>query len=594
MADYRLDPTGPLATQEIRLLEIYPSTDTNHDLECRLFRVKLDTIQLHPYEALSYVWGDKEIRADIACNGQMVSVTINLFDALRRLRLPHKPRVIWADAICIDQDNDSERSCQISLMAKIFSFAERVVVWLGNNDLAEAEGALTSIQLIAKQLRKVKEESRHEYIYLKTCSTLQIPSEYTGGLTKEFLRHLYAKPWFSRVWCIQEITLARDSVMLWGELELSWTDVGEIATWLFYLRKVPGLGHEATPFYAGLKYKNPYQMFKIRRQRRGLLDSLELGRYFEATDLRDKVYGILAIVTPAEEARALSIDYNKDVGEVYADVVIAEIRSHSTLDVLSHVDHGSVYCSEGNFTSWTPLWHDQQGGLRRIPNYTSDLSACEHTMVELTDTAHLNSQYLRLQGCFYNKILTVHAEMKLLKINNHKTHPFKDIVATVFDQQVNEKDGIPQTEIAGKLARTLTAGSDSELLKDIAATTQEEQDNFYASFLACKDCLIKGINFLEFRKNRQPPETFYDEAEVVCDGRRFFQMDNGSFGIGPACMREGDVVVVLFGGQSPYILRPCGRSYLYMGQAYVDELMEGQLIDAMKAGKVQEREFFLV
>ncbi|OAL51695.1 HET-domain-containing protein [Pyrenochaeta sp. DS3sAY3a] len=586
MADYKLDPAGPLKTQEIRLLEIYPSTDANQELRCRLFRLNLDAIELHPYEALSYVWGDKKRRADISCNGQIVSVTVNLFDALRRLRLRHKPRVIWADAICIDQESDSEKSCQVPLMGKLYSSAERVVVWLGKNDLAEAEGALISVKLMANHLRKVKEENVSKD-YLEVCQTLQMPSDYTSGLTQEFLRCLYDKPWFSRVWCMQEIILARDSVMLWGELELSWTDVGEIATWLRNAEPVRALEFENTAFYADIECENANTLFAIRQRRHGLLDTLNDGRSFHATDLRDKVYGMLALVEPAEEARALTVDYDKDVGEVYADVVIAEIRSHSTLAVLAYVDHKSEYCSEGNFNSWVPLWDDPLGGPRHVPCFESSLSACGDVMVELTDAAHLNSQYLRLKGYFYNKISTVHTNMDLDYMQNQEARPFRDIVFTVL---IDPRAG---AEIATKLARTLTAGSTSEM-KDISDAAKEEKRNFYASFLFYIRCLVEGIDFFEVRKNRQPPENFYDEAEIVCSHRRFFQMENGSFGIGPACMRNGDVVVVLFGGESPYVLRPCGRSYLFMGQAYVDELMEGQLIDAMKAGQVQEREFFLV
>jgi hypothetical protein len=99
---------------------------------------------------------------------------------------------------------------------------------------------------------------------------------------------------------------------------------------------------------------------------------------------------------------------------------------------------------------------------------------------------------------------------------------------------------------------------------------------------------------LDFRKTQSEQESFYDEAEIVCTGRRFFHTADGHFGLGPACMREGDIVAVLFGGHAPYVLRPCGRSYIYMGQAYVDEIMDGQLVDQMEAGWIPEKEFFLV
>jgi hypothetical protein len=68
MASYILDPGEPLAALEIRILEIYPSTIAENELRCRLFRTTLDSTQLHPYEAIPYVWGDAIIRANITCN----------------------------------------------------------------------------------------------------------------------------------------------------------------------------------------------------------------------------------------------------------------------------------------------------------------------------------------------------------------------------------------------------------------------------------------------------------------------------------------------------------------------------------------------
>lgn len=154
-----LDLSGPLTTQDIRLLEIYPSAAAEHELRCRLFCVPLSAIQVHVYEALSYVWGDATMQADIICNGELVSVTINLHGALKRLRLSEKSRFIWADAICIDQRSASEKSCQIPLMGRIYSSAERVVVWLGSCDMAEAKEAFDSVRLIANHLTRFREES---------------------------------------------------------------------------------------------------------------------------------------------------------------------------------------------------------------------------------------------------------------------------------------------------------------------------------------------------------------------------------------------------------------------------------------------------
>lgn len=83
------------------------------------------------YEALSYVWGDVSVREPIVLENGILFLTSNLFSTLEHVRYPHRDRVLWADAICIDQDSYSERSQQVLLMAKIYSNAYRVLLWLG-------------------------------------------------------------------------------------------------------------------------------------------------------------------------------------------------------------------------------------------------------------------------------------------------------------------------------------------------------------------------------------------------------------------------------------------------------------------------------
>jgi hypothetical protein len=86
------------------------------------------------YEALSYVWGDPTVTKEIRLSGKPFHITTNLESALQRLRLSNATRYLWVDAICIDQTNLPERSGQVQMMAKIFSGAASVLVWLGEAD----------------------------------------------------------------------------------------------------------------------------------------------------------------------------------------------------------------------------------------------------------------------------------------------------------------------------------------------------------------------------------------------------------------------------------------------------------------------------
>lgn len=62
-----------------------------------------------------------------------MSITVNLRDAIRRFRYKNECRVLWADAICIDQRNIEERGRHVQLMGMIYWKVDRVLVWLGQN-----------------------------------------------------------------------------------------------------------------------------------------------------------------------------------------------------------------------------------------------------------------------------------------------------------------------------------------------------------------------------------------------------------------------------------------------------------------------------
>jgi Heterokaryon incompatibility protein (HET) len=87
----------------------------------------------HSYEALSYVWGFLSSSESLRCDGKSISITPNLRDALRKLRLVDRHRALWVDQICINQSDKDEKSSQVALMDRIYRMAEQVIAWLGPN-----------------------------------------------------------------------------------------------------------------------------------------------------------------------------------------------------------------------------------------------------------------------------------------------------------------------------------------------------------------------------------------------------------------------------------------------------------------------------
>tara|TARA_R110002060_G_scaffold59782_1_gene69586 strand:- start:1561 stop:2070 length:510 start_codon:yes stop_codon:yes gene_type:complete len=116
-----------LQSGQIRVLQLQPGSSSA--IFCTLKSVFLDTKPY--YEAISYAWGDASNTARILVDGKNVRVPQNLESALRHLRLPSDPLALWADSVCINQDDTVERSEQVAMMGKIFKCCSSVYIWLG-------------------------------------------------------------------------------------------------------------------------------------------------------------------------------------------------------------------------------------------------------------------------------------------------------------------------------------------------------------------------------------------------------------------------------------------------------------------------------
>jgi hypothetical protein len=117
-------------TDSIRLLELLPGVKGS-PLSCNLTEVQRSNSP--KYEALSYAWGEPVFSHTVqeVISNARLSITVNLHDALQAIRHQRKPRVLWIDAICINQLVLKEKNHQVASMGKIFVDAWRVVVWLG-------------------------------------------------------------------------------------------------------------------------------------------------------------------------------------------------------------------------------------------------------------------------------------------------------------------------------------------------------------------------------------------------------------------------------------------------------------------------------
>jgi hypothetical protein len=194
--DFR-DSMDPLREGHFRLLCLEPG-DNDSAIHCRLATFELQSAPT--YEALSYTWGEAVLSHEIICNGALLQVTSNLHDALQYLRQIDGERIMWIDAVCIDQTNPQERTAQVRLMKKIYSKSDHVVIWLGK-DTDDDETAFA----ILEQYRKLFAEHGHQLDIgpMETVAyKLALPAE--GSKDWTALIKLFQKPWFQRIWVIQE------------------------------------------------------------------------------------------------------------------------------------------------------------------------------------------------------------------------------------------------------------------------------------------------------------------------------------------------------------------------------------------------------
>jgi len=172
----------PRENDNIRLLRLLPNKNRTAIIECQLFNYSLEPDKCtHLYEALSYVWGDPNETLPIFVDGHVLHITVSLHAALLRLRDHSLERIIWIDALCIDQANEKEKEHQIQSMARIYGQANRVIVWLGE----EKDNSDQALEII----RSAAEDG----------STNVLDNS-------EVVPALFQRPWFKRIW-VREQTL---------------------------------------------------------------------------------------------------------------------------------------------------------------------------------------------------------------------------------------------------------------------------------------------------------------------------------------------------------------------------------------------------
>ncbi|CAN9300837.1 unnamed protein product [Alternaria alternata] len=319
---FRYRPLDPSEGEEIRLLCLYPG-EFHEPIRCDLLHANLDDdIE---YEALSYTWasedGDASLSQRISCayfGEEQVSdlpVTSSCASALRRLRLISQERMLWVDALAIDQSNLQERNQQVAIMARIYSGASQVLVYLGEEDLGFGS------------------------------RTLWMDTE----RRQTALKKLFAKRWASRVWVIQEVALAQKLTMVTGSASCPMD-----ANLMSRIRGRAKISRLQVP---GPLAWDPL----VSAPTRDLLTILQMTHNCSSTDPRDKVYGLLGLV--GERLQSLiEIDYSQTVEEVMTRAAAAIIICREDFEILAYASL-RARPAQKRLPTWVPDWADYDGEI---------------------------------------------------------------------------------------------------------------------------------------------------------------------------------------------------------------------------------------
>jgi hypothetical protein len=540
---YEYDPIHTGTT--IRILTLYPGT-ASEPLRGKLNHVDLDTCP--SFKALSYVWGESAERSPFNCHSKQVFLTVSLCDALRRFRLPDEDLHIWADGICVNQQDTTERNHQVRLMGRVYASAEQVLVWLGDDPTDSAKATFGVL------------------------------------MKKPGFDELVKCPWFSRVWVIQEAILGRDTVVYWGpEHCVSMSKLG-FGT---YARK-KSLSYLPLPQQQVFNWVMGFSIPSVNKSI-SLLKVLDWVSARQCKDDRDRIYGILGL--PYNNTfpwwntwiQTKSPDYNVSASNLFLDIATTASKSGDILYMLRSVNHRVelerwIINAE---PSWVPRWDNfsvNSFDLWKFANITT--RRCIRVLVS---GFSLQGRALHVRGTHVDEIATYS--------KNNLDHTDSDRMASSiygFWKPLHEKSdsdsaGIHRINLA--ICAVIYNRSEEQWLKResmsfpaLETLVQKiQQDRDHATEKLHKSMYDSFYHPLQHAKkpvdHSRHPATWTASHAVYqaryLRGRSLFRTKAGLVGVGPQAMREDDIVFTLDSCDVPLIIRAEGSFFRFVGLAAI-------------------------
>jgi hypothetical protein len=577
-ADYTdaCDPQYDRDHYTIRVLELR-SGHTDEEIHIELVEVCLRDNPA--FEALSYCWGSSTSEKAIKCNNKTILIGETLFQSLQQLRHPDgPPRKIWADAICINQADNKEKQSQVKIMDAIYRACEQVLIWLGPSD----ENSKIAMDYIHKFHTALNSPS------IPSLEDFMVSWEWSEGEVVAYGEFIQ-RPWFQRIWIVQEVSLGRKVKMICGNQEVEiMAFFGANGCWASLLHHSPLIttnARRAVPFITGLSENwiahkwRPEGLYQ-NTKRLTLLDNLERHRLWKATKQRDKVFALIGISSDCQPGPVVvNIDYESSIASVYKQTAVA-ILPHSNglrlLNLASTRSFPAFNTSENtDIPSWVPDWRDglpssQFESITRIDilsdfgGPTNKFKACGDSAPSIGFTADYNNLHVR--GLFLDELLIVGDHALEVPGESQQTvvglAPIMAEIVLEWEKLLKHIEGdmyYGGESLQKAFRQTICCGS--PLLEDIE-TTEE--------IMALLDMsgLPKNTSLMNKEHLFKAVSSYWI--------RRFAIASKGWFVLAPLTARKGDRCVIISGGNTPFIVREKGQNWELIGECYIRGAMQGE------------------
>lgn len=286
----------------------------------KLSHANLDA--LPKYLTLSYTWDGQKRTEDLVVNGKVLKVIGNITTLLPYVLEKHHTLPLWIDGVCIDQENDQEKSLQIPLMTTIYEQAERCVVWLGKSN----QNIDTIIPKIPTLIQKLEDYSLSQGMDEHALAMHGLPaplsSEWTG------IYDLLSREWFTRIWTFQETVLPKEVDVMCGKNSIRLGDLARLSEKLseisrsgpieWLIRSTDGRIKLAQNGMGRLAMVQGARSQRTSKPSPGytFLHQLNIARTWKCFNCLDKIYGLLGLAEQSLQD-VLSINYGQTPADLY-------------------------------------------------------------------------------------------------------------------------------------------------------------------------------------------------------------------------------------------------------------------------------------